>query len=46
VCYTTLAHNLLRGSRNVLQGHVRDEIGVARIAVIDEASMSHQRAEI
>ena len=26
--------------------HVRDEIGVARIAAIDEASMPHKLAEI
>ena len=40
------ASPIWRDSLNVLHEHVRDEIGVARIAAIDEASMTHQRAEI
>ena len=44
--YMPLARDLALRQPNVLHGHVRDEIGVARIAAIDEASMPPERAEI
>ena len=46
VSYMPLARAAAGGKPNALHGHVHDEIGVARIAAIDEASMPHQRAEI
>ena len=41
-----LAQLLSQRQPKVLHRHVHDEIGVARIAAIDEASMPPERAEI
>ena len=46
VSYKPLARDLALGQPNALHGTRAREIGVARIAAIDEASMPHQRAEI